>query len=103
MSKLRFQARIFLISLAAGLPACAALLALLWTGNHEPQVRYGLSLLADSQELTSALPRATVALRGHLLMAKYSITLTDEQLAFAKTVGGCRTVRQRQCGHSAGH
>ena len=46
MNRLGFQARIILISLAAGLPACAALLILLWTGDHEPRVRYGFSLLA---------------------------------------------------------
>ena len=46
MNRLGFQARIVLISLAAGLPACAALLILLWTGDHEPRVRYGFSLLA---------------------------------------------------------
>ncbi len=38
MNRLGFQARIVLISLAAGLPACAALLVLLWTGDHEPRV-----------------------------------------------------------------
>ena len=46
MNRLGFQARIVLISLAAGFPACAALLVLLWTGDHEPRVRYGFSLLA---------------------------------------------------------
>ena len=46
MNRLGFQARSLLISLAAGLPACASLLVLLWTGDHEPRARYGLSLLA---------------------------------------------------------
>ena len=46
MNRLGFQARILLISLVTSLPACTTLLVLLWTGDHEPGVRYGLSLLA---------------------------------------------------------
>lgn len=46
MNRFGFQARMVLISLAAGFPACATLLALLWTGDHGPHVRYGFSLLA---------------------------------------------------------
>ena len=69
MNRLGFQARIVLISLAAGLPACAALLALLWTGDHEPRVRYGLSLLAVG------------ALSGGLILLHRKLTFQFQTLA----------------------
>ena len=69
MNRLGFQARIVLISLAAGLPACAALLVLLWTGDHEPRVRYGLSLLAVG------------ALSGGLILLYRKLTFQFQTLA----------------------
>ena len=69
MNRLGFQARIVLISLAAGLPACAALLVLLWTGDQEPRVRYGLSLLAVG------------ALSGGLILLYRKLTFQFQTLA----------------------
>ena len=69
MSKLGFQGRIVLLSLSAALPACAALLILLWTGDHEPQVRYGLSLLALG------------ALSGGLILVYRKLTFQFQTLA----------------------
>ncbi|MCY3775585.1 MAG: PAS domain-containing sensor histidine kinase, partial [Candidatus Aminicenantes bacterium] len=69
MSKLGFQARIVLISLAAAFPASAALLILLWTGDHEPQMRYGLSLMALG------------ALSGGLILLYRKLTFQFQTLA----------------------
>src|SRR5262245_29740812 len=44
-SRLRFDQRILLLSLAAGFPAALVALILLWTGAYQPKVQWTLSVL----------------------------------------------------------
>jgi two-component system, NtrC family, nitrogen regulation sensor histidine kinase NtrY len=44
-SRLRFDQRILLLALAAGLPAALVALTLLWTGDYTPKVQWTLSVL----------------------------------------------------------
>ncbi len=43
-ARLRFDQRILLLALAAGLPAALVALALLWTGNYTPKVQWTLTV-----------------------------------------------------------
>jgi two-component system nitrogen regulation sensor histidine kinase NtrY len=45
VQRVRFDQRILLLTLAAGLPATALALLLLWTGDHTPRVQWTLTLL----------------------------------------------------------
>ena len=47
-SRLRFDQRILLLALAAGLPATLVALVLLWTGDYTPKVQWTLTVLIVS-------------------------------------------------------
>lgn len=45
MRRLRYETRIFVLTLAAGLPGSVTALALLWWGDHAPKVQWTLTVL----------------------------------------------------------